>query len=212
MCGSSLPQISMASCTTSPTPTGKKLKWWLASPWSSTRSCRSMEPTRWGAETNTGCGVEKGPTPVISPWFLSLEPRMVSCLDFFFLLEIKTEWGQDCLHAHPEAPRGLLCHVREREKKLLRLTLVTGSAFVWGSALTESPRSSIWMSWLLSSLVSASLWDVESSSGVTSTYRGKTSGLVISSKQLKLTETLSNWNLSEYQLPLRTFVFVSWTY
>lgn len=66
---SSLPQISMASCTTSPTPTGIKLKWWLASPWSSTRSCRSMELTRWGAETNTGWGVEKGPPAVLSPRF-----------------------------------------------------------------------------------------------------------------------------------------------
>lgn len=153
---SSLPQISMASCTTSPTPTGIKLKWWLASPWSSTRSCRSMELTRWGAETNPGCGI------------LSLEPQMVSYLHS--CVGIKTEWGHDCcLHTPWSTPRPVL-PCKGKKKQLLRLTVLTGSEFVWGSGLTVSRRSCMWMTWLLSSLVSVALWEVEDSSSVTSPY------------------------------------------
>lgn len=83
LCGLSLRQISMASCTTSPTPTGIKLKWWLASPWSSTRSCRSMELTRWGAETNR-LWSGKRPTYCYFSVVLSLELRMPSYLYYFF--------------------------------------------------------------------------------------------------------------------------------
>lgn len=50
---SSALQISMVSCTTSPTPTGTRPKWWWASPWSSTRSCRSMGLMRYDTHTHT---------------------------------------------------------------------------------------------------------------------------------------------------------------
>lgn len=170
----SLPQISMASCTTSPTPTGIKLKWWLASPWSSTRSCRSMELTRWGAETNLGCGVGKKPTYYYFSVVLGLKPQW-HCICIFLWESKQTEFVISAC-THPEAPWGPCCHVRKK-KTATEAHVVAGSESVWGSALTVSCRSCIWMTWLLSSLVSVALWEVKYFSSVTSPYCEKSLAL-----------------------------------
>ena len=61
-------QISMASCTTSPTQMRTRPKWWSASPWSSTRSCRSTELTRYGTRTRAQRNVKTlGNVPLCPP-------------------------------------------------------------------------------------------------------------------------------------------------
>lgn len=121
----------MASCTTSPTPMETRPKWWLAFPWSSTRSCRSTGLTRYNTHTHIrthqpietpenvlcACPDRKQASPAVrSLWFeisififFTLSTCAPMCQSYVFkyiFLHQSNTWTSP-------PPRGLCCHVRK---------------------------------------------------------------------------------------------------